>query len=868
MLEHIFHVMKSILLFGLLLPLAPTLGQSGPRPVNDGVSNTLLLAEREGSYANQGGPAATAEYGEPEVGGGPARHTVWYRYTAPADGRCVVDLTDTQGLRAELRFPGNPATTLPLQTVVDGTTNTVFPDHERLSVDLDRGQSVYLVVDAEQPFGFSWRFAEVANDHWQDAETLPGASGTVVRANRGATRNGTEANLGLAWPAVWFEWTAPATGTQHFDLVGSRQWDGSRFDGFGLRVFASAAGAPSTLLGSGSGSSLDNSTRVTITATAGQVYYLACDSGGNAPDSRLWLSWYPDGSAGVLAWAQSVYRGSEADGGVTTRALKLRGDGDGSVSFISQSVDGAVPATGGVDYTLPGALPLPTGTRSGTVLLPFLEDGVIEPEEAVGLAFSNPTGGLGVADGTSNTVFIGEQTDNAAAGLRQREVRVREGQTAYLEVYRQRAGSSQIAVGWRVQSDTCHAGADMPGLSGTVYLNPNQVSATIAVPVYWDRVFEGPESFTVELTDSPQAGTIVDGASNTVIAVEDADFFVPRPGAYCGLLDTGGWGALVKCTVTGEGSASGTVDYRGVSYRFTGRFGADGQLVAGFARPNRVSLGLRLSFAEGWSRCAASLRDPEGDWADGWVRYLPYSRTNPAPQAGRYTLLCEGMGEGSVPVPLAGASFVGTDGSVRFVGRTADNQTATFASRIGQSDPEGLIGGECAFTVPLYGKAGSVYGSCDLGLGPQQPGAATTLGWLKPWRPREALYPALPFQTIACQAVPYTPPAPGERVTEPLNVALGDGSVRFLNSGGVLDGTSNTLFISERNQVTVTEPGNPLGCAIKIDPKTGTFSGRIRAPGSTQFTQFYGVFHQGAYGYGLGFFPGSTRTGEVLIGDF
>lgn len=860
--------MKCLQFLLSLLTLSAVHGQTGGRPINDGFSNTIQLIEREGSYANQGGRGATAEFGEPTVAGAAARHTVWYGYTAPANGRCVFDLTDTQGLRAELRYPGNPAPTLPLQTVVDGTSNTLFPDSERLSVDLDRGQTVYLVVDAAQPFNFEWRFAEVVNDHWQDAETLPGSSGTVVRGNAGATRNGTEANLGLAWPGVWFEWTALATGPHHFDLVGSRQWDGSSFEGFGLRVYDSTAAGPTNLLGSGSGSSLDNSTRVTINATAGHVYYLACDSGSHNPDSQLWLSWYPDGSAGVLAWAQNLYRGSEADGGVTTRVLKLRGDGDGSVSFVSESIDGVAPATGGVDYTLPGTLPLPTGTRSGTVLLPILDEGIIESEEAVGLAFSNPTGGLGIADGTSNTIFIGEQTDNAAAGLRQREVRVREGQTAYLEVYRHRAGSSQIAIGWRVQSDTCRAGTDMPGLSGTVYLNPNQMSATIAVPVYWDRVFEGPESFAVELTDTPQAGTIVDGASNTIVVVEDADFFVPRPGAYCGLLDTGGWGALVKCMITGAGTASGTVDYRGVSYRFTGSFGADGQLVAAFARANRVSLGLRLRFSEGWSRCAASLRDPEGDWADGWVRCLPYSKTNPAPQMGRYTLLCEGIGGGSVPVPLAGTSVVGSDGSVRFIGRTADNQTTTFASRIGQSDPSGLIGGECAFNVPLYGKAGSVYGRCDLGLGPQQPGAATTLGWLKPWRPRDVLYPALPFQSIACQAVPYTPPAPGERVTEPLTVALGDGSVRFLNSGSVLDGTSNTILVSERNQVTVTQPGNPLGCTIKIDPKTGTFSGKVRAPGSSKFTPFYGVFHQGGYGYGLGFFPGGERTGEVVIDDF
>src|SRR5687767_9579787 len=79
-----------------------------PRPINDGSSNTLLLTERVGSYAKQGGSAATAEFGEPDCAGAPAKHTVWYRYVAPVNGRLIVDIEDEQGLRADLRLPGNP----------------------------------------------------------------------------------------------------------------------------------------------------------------------------------------------------------------------------------------------------------------------------------------------------------------------------------------------------------------------------------------------------------------------------------------------------------------------------------------------------------------------------------------------------------------------------------------------------------------------------------------------------------------------------------------------------------------------------------------------------------------------------------------
>jgi hypothetical protein len=498
-------------------------------------------------------------------------------------------------------------------------------------------------------------------------------------------------------------------------------------------------------------------------------------------------------------------------------------------------------------------------------LLPSIEE---ETQEGFGVGFTDITGGFGIADGTSNTILISEEIDQGAYSLTWNEVRVKEGQTAYVELRRQRAGNRQVAVGWRVSSGTCQAGIDMQAISGTAYLAPGQLTTSIAVPVYQDRTFEGPEYFNVTLTDNPQLGTITDGTSNTVVIVEDDDFFVPRPGSYCGLLDTQGWGALVKCTVTGIGGASGTVDYMGATYRFSGSFDASGQLVASFARNNRPSIGIRLHFAEGWARCAASFRDPEGDWAEGYVRYLPYNgKTSIAPQVGSYTILCEGIGGGSVAAPAVMTSTVIADGTVRSVGRTADDQTITISSRIAQSDPDGLVRGECAFMLPLYTKTGNFYGTCDFGLGPQHPGAPTTLGWLKPWRAKDALYTALPFQTIACQAVRYILPTVGQRVTAPLTASLGDGSVRFINGSSTLDGTSNTLLISETNKVTFPA-GNPQGCSITIDPKTGWFSGKITPPGATKQINFYGAFHQGGYGHGRGFFPGSRRTGVVEIGDF
>jgi hypothetical protein len=174
------------------------------------------------------------------------------------------------------------------------------------------------------------------------------------------------------------------------------------------------------------------------------------------------------------------------------------------------------------------------------------------------------------------------------------------------------------------------------------------------------------------------------------------------------------------------------------------------------------------------------------------------------------------------------------------------------------------FGGEFAFATALYNKGGNFYGTFDLGLGPQQPGVESTQWWLKPWRARDAIYPALPLQQCLSTVRRFVAPAKGERVTGGFNVTLGDGSVRFLNGGSIVDGTSNTILLSEKN--TVSFPAdNPFSCSIKINPKTGIFTGRLTPTGG-EATTFYGAFVQGAgLDYGLGFYLGDGKAGSVEI---
>jgi hypothetical protein len=839
------------ILASLLLAASSALA-AAPKPINDGSSNTLLLAEKIGSYNGQGGPSATAEFGEPPCAGEPAKNTVWYRYVAPVNGYFVVEIRDEQGLRADLRLPGNPPGTVPIQTIVDGTSNTIAFDEERLETELDRGETVYLRVDAAEPFDFSWRFVEVKNDFYQDATFCPDAAGTIKTRDTGATLGAYESGLGLTTPGTWFLWTAPASGTYSFDLVGSRVLYNSTYSGFSLRAFGALNGEPAVPLGAAGGSTIDNSTVLKLDVVAGQSYYFLCSGPELKSDNAIWFSWYPSDSAGVLTWADDIWRGAESTGAAPTLIIRLRGRNGplGGVTPTASPGTGPNPAIIGQDCTQnPVTITWPDDVRSFSFAILINQDPLVEPEENFQLSLV-----AGSVENGVSKVLISSDDGDGACGFPIRTIRVKEGEVAYLPVSRLSPGNTEIVGSWRVTGGTGTAGADWATGSGNLVLPSDGTSNTIIFPTQQDGEFEGDEYVNIEIEASQ--GRIVDGTSNTLLIIEDDDYFVPRSGKYGGIIDADGNGALVKFVLGDAGSATGTIDYQGFKYRFKGSFDAEGQLVTSLPRAGKVPLGLRLQFADGWDECAASVRDPEGTWADGSVRRLPYDgRKSVAPQAGRYTVVCEGAGGVTVPAVMNGAVL--SDGSVRFVGQTADGTGVSLGGSVG-------FGGMFDFATSLYGKGGNFYGTFDLGLGPQQPGTECTQWWLKPWRAKDEIYPALPLQQCLATVHRFVPPARGEPITGGFGASLGDGSVRFLGGGTVADGTSNTIFFGERYQVSF--PGdNPFKCSVKVNPKTGIFTGKL-TPAGGESTTFYGAFLQGpGLDYGIGFYLGDGKAGTVEI---
>jgi hypothetical protein len=135
--------------------------------------------------------------------------------------------------------------------------------------------------------------ARPANDNFADASTLAGAAGAVTGTNAWATReDGEYLHAGfLGDKSVWYNWTAPTTGTATFDTAGS---------GFNttLAVYrATAVNAVGVLASNNDDPALSGgASRVTFETTAGTLYRIAVD-GWNGEYGEVRLNWASSGTA-------------------------------------------------------------------------------------------------------------------------------------------------------------------------------------------------------------------------------------------------------------------------------------------------------------------------------------------------------------------------------------------------------------------------------------------------------------------------------------------------------------------------------------------------------------------------------------------
>ncbi|MCW2927080.1 MAG: hypothetical protein JWM86_1048 [Thermoleophilia bacterium] len=331
-------------------------------PANDLFASSSVLAPAGGSFAGTNA-AACLEAGEPTHAGVTSGSSVWYSWTAPSNGRFVLD-TLGSGIDTTLSvYTGAAVGALtPVASNDDAGGGTV---QSRVAVNVVSGTTYRIAVDGwygdSGPFSLSIRL--IANDAFAQAQTMTGTLDTEVGSNVGATKEAGEPNHAgnVGGASVWYTWTAPTTGTVSVDTFGSS------FDTL-LGAYTGTAVNALTMVANNDDTAPGYTSRITFTATMGTTYRFAVDGwGADSGDVTIHL---------VLTPTITAATASSAPQGRRSLAVQLTGTGFTSTTTVSFSGAGLTVSAPTyvsptrIDVTVTVAASAPLGARDITVANP------------------------------------------------------------------------------------------------------------------------------------------------------------------------------------------------------------------------------------------------------------------------------------------------------------------------------------------------------------------------------------------------------------------------------------------------------------------------------------------------------------------
>jgi len=313
------------------------------------------------------------------------------------------------------------------------------------------------------------------------------------------------------------------------------------------------------------------------------------------------------------------------------------------------------------------------------------------------------------------------------------------------------------------------------------------------------------------------------------------------------------WSAgFFQVLLTSRGAYSGHLQIGPTHYSFSGSMDAQGQARNTISRPAAPALQLTFSAGNQPNQMVGTLSD--GIWSANLSssRAVFDARSNPAPFAGRYTLIFPGqMGTPSLP---AGDGFgvvrLTSGGQAIFAGKLADGTAVSQSASISEAGAWPL------YLLPYSGR-GLLLGWLDFAAQPGYDLSGVTT-WIKPAVASSRYYPGGFTNQLQVLGSAYVPSASSANAI----LSLTNGTVAF--SGGDLAAPfANPIKMGLSSRVT-NLGSNQLNMSFSLS--TGTFSGSVSTEATGKPMPFCGVVFQKIEA-GYGFVVGADQTGEVLIGQ-
>ncbi|WP_047534071.1 immunoglobulin-like domain-containing protein [Methylotenera sp. N17] len=203
----------------------------------------------------------------------------------------------------------------------------------------------------------------------------------------------------------------------------------------------------------------------------------------------------------ITVSSPTVTEGATLSYAVTISAHAAAVDLSLALSGTASPTDyGAMTFTNGVTYNSgTGLITIPGGVTSFSVSIPTVNDTLDEPNETLLLTVGGVTGTGTITDNDPTpSLTINDVTVNEAAG------------TMTFTVTLSAASGNTVTVNYGMVNQTALSGSDYTASSGTLTFASGVTTQTITVPILNDNIYEGSETFRVNLSGATNA-TIADG---------------------------------------------------------------------------------------------------------------------------------------------------------------------------------------------------------------------------------------------------------------------------------------------------------------------------------------------------------------------
>jgi PKD repeat protein len=199
---------------------------AGAAVANDAFANAETLAGTSTS-ATGSNYDATAQAGEPAHAGQTAAKSIWWKWTAPANGVCTVDTIGSPFDTVLAVYTGSSFSSL---TSVASDDQSGGSNTSKVSFNTTTGTTYFFAVDGRSGAGgavaLQMEFSsqgKPANDDYLNATALAGSSANGTANSAGASaESGEPSHYGNpAEKSLWWTWTASQSGPVRISTAGS-----------------------------------------------------------------------------------------------------------------------------------------------------------------------------------------------------------------------------------------------------------------------------------------------------------------------------------------------------------------------------------------------------------------------------------------------------------------------------------------------------------------------------------------------------------------------------------------------------------------------------------------------------------------------